>query len=514
MVSLSNIQRLLAAQAFNKRVIAEKLARGKRLSTSKSRIGVLTGVKPRVVQGKVVGLTTQKSQTRLTTEKQLRSEIAFQAKQARRETDLEKFLKNERALRAGQVSLSALNRQIATRKARGLSKTPAQRAALQTFTGVGDVRALGARAGRKKARGISRSLIQTPQQILATKRAEEERAAGLGSSIFADPVSLFGGRTRAEQVARGGTFGRRAGGKSLSSQIDFVRSTRINTSNARIGLAQSLLGDPFSGASNTRLLGVVGTKTRAGLRRLTTPTFQEKLREDVGFFTTEAIPFTERDAPKTRKATLARAKTLQAARTKAARRTLAGQALFTRQPKPADDFERISVLGTRVTEQPKLGTTQILLSSLTGGFLDPRPTKAGVSPAQRLAQARETQRETEALRASPFQPRPLTPARGVPTITETFSPTLPRQGQVFTPSFRPSASNIFDVSLGIETDVIFGTTPKKKKKAKGKRPKPRGAGTEFDFDFGEFEDIFSGELASGVSIGAAISESELFEPFR
>ena len=211
----------------------------------------------------------------------------------------------------------------------------------------------------------------------------------------------------------------------------------------------------------------------------------------VGFFTTEAIPFTERDAPKTRKATLARAKTLQAARTQAARRTLARQAAATR---PADDFERIFVLGTRVTERPRGVTTR------------------GVDPVQRLAQARATQRETEALRAIPFQqPPPLTPARGVPTTTQTFFPPptpATREPQAFAVTSGGRAEdNIFDISFGEEPK-------KKKKKAKGKRPKPRGAGTEFDFDFGEFEDIFSGEIASGVTIGAAISESDLFEPFR
>ena len=57
MVSLSNIQRLLAAQAFNRRVIAAKLAAGKRVSAS--RIGVLTGFRPKVVSGRVVALTKQ-----------------------------------------------------------------------------------------------------------------------------------------------------------------------------------------------------------------------------------------------------------------------------------------------------------------------------------------------------------------------------------------------------------------------------------------------------------------------
>jgi len=92
MVSLTNQARLLAAQEFNRRVIAQKIARGKRLSTSKSRIGVLTGVKPRVVQGKVVGLTTQKSKTRLTYQEQILTDKLHKEK----EKDLAKLLHKKR----------------------------------------------------------------------------------------------------------------------------------------------------------------------------------------------------------------------------------------------------------------------------------------------------------------------------------------------------------------------------------------------------------------------------------
>ena len=262
MVSLSNVQRLLAAQAFNRQVIARKLAEGKRVSTS--RFGVLTGrvarVDPRTKR--VTGITKTRSATRLQTDRQLRAEIKRQQQVRSKESDLERFLKNERALSTGRLSLSQIKRQIATRKARGLSKTPAQRAALKRAQGRADTTALALRAQRKRGRGIRPSLIQSPSRIRAIQRAEETRAEGLGSSIFTDPQFQFGGRTRKEVIARGGTFGRRVAGETFSSQLGFVRGARIGTSTARIGLAQSLLGNPFEGASSRTLRGVTGARTR------------------------------------------------------------------------------------------------------------------------------------------------------------------------------------------------------------------------------------------------------------
>jgi len=259
MVSLTNQARLLAAQEFNRRVIAEKIAKGKRLSTSKSRIGVLTGVKPRVVQGKVVGLTTQKSKTRLNTERLLRAEIKRQQELRSKESDLEKFLKNEQRLSRGNISRADLNRQIAQRKRKGLSKTPAQKAALQAFTQTGSLSALQARNLRKRARGRTGAQITSPRDLLTGLSSEEARASQLGSAPFADPSFQFGGRSRAEVVRRGGTFGRRVAGQPLQSQLDFVSRARKGTSTARIGFAQSLLSEPFRGAGSGILLGFVGS---------------------------------------------------------------------------------------------------------------------------------------------------------------------------------------------------------------------------------------------------------------
>ena len=385
-------------------------------------------------------MTKTKSRTRLTTERLLKREIETQARLASRETDLERFLKNERRLASGTLSLKQIRRDIARRKAKGLSKSPAQKAALARAIIQQDTRRLGARAGRKKLRGIRPSLIDRPSVTLAKKRAEAERA-GIDDDFqsVTDPFGRFGGRSRKEVIARGGTFGRRVGGESFSTQLDFVRSARVGSAQRRIGFAQSLLGDPFGGAASSQLLGIVDSqvpsrdpvKRRRGAlsqRRLAPRPFENILREGVGFFETEAIPVTrrgltrrERGLPSTRRARPTRA-------------SLEAQGLL--QPRG----ERIRVLGTQITARGRQGLTaevtrrpsDIFISGValspTGQRPVARRTKAGVDPAERLRLAQERQRETELLRATPFaQPPPLTPATGRPTTTQTFAPSSPRR---------------------------------------------------------------------------------------
>lgn len=498
MVSLTNQARLLAAQEFNRRVLQSKLAAGKRVTASASRIGVLTGRIARTSErgglGRVTGITKTKSSTRLTSERLLRSEIDRQARLASRETDLEIFLKNERRLSSGTLTLSQVKRDIARRKAKGLSKTPAQRAALIRAQSKADTKALGARVGRKKLRGIRPSLITTPRETLAIKRTESERARGLGSGIFADPLGRFGGRSRAEVIERGGTFGRRAGGEAFGTSLEFVRGARVGSAQRRIGFAQSLLGDPFGGAASSQLLGIIDSQTpskdpvkrrRGALtqRRLAPRAFENILREGVGVFETEAIPFTERDAPKTRKAALAARKRQDIARVAGARREIG---------RPRDDFERISVLGTQIIE-PRT-----------------RKTKAGIDPRERRLLAEQTQRETQALRDAPFgQPPSLTQATGRPTRTQTFSPVI-----LPTSSGRQLSIVARDV-LGFSESATV-SRPKAKKKgakrpARGERISVLGERiTERPRrDQSFLESIFGGELvgsrASGVSIGVGES---------
>ncbi|NIS94955.1 MAG: hypothetical protein GTN97_03395, partial [Nitrosopumilaceae archaeon] len=306
MVSLTNQARLLAAQEFNRRVLEERARAGENIKTSASRVGVLTGrvarVDPRT--RRVVGVTRTKSKTRLQSEKLLRAEIKRQQELARKESDLERFLRNESMLRQGRVTASELRKQIAERKRKGLSKTPAQREALKALERSGSIQRLEARQLRKIGRGRRGKQLTGVDQILSIGQSEEARAGILGSAPFADPAFEFGGRSRAEVIARGGTFGRRVAGESPAQQLSFVRGARIGTATARIGFAKSLLGDTFEQASSESLLGIVGSqrpsrdptkRARGALsqEQFAPPTFEQVLRQGVGFFTTEAKPITK-----------------------------------------------------------------------------------------------------------------------------------------------------------------------------------------------------------------------------
>jgi len=492
MVSLSNVQRLLAAQAFNRQVIARKLAEGKRVSTS--RFGVITGrvarIDPRTKQ--VTGITKTRSATRLQTDKQLRAEIKRQEQLRSKESDLEKFLKNERTLSSGRLSLSQIKRQIAARKAaRGLSKTPAQRAALKRAQGRADTTALALRAQRKRGRGIRPSLIQSPSRIRAIQRAEEARAEGLGSSIFTDPQFQFGGRTRKEVIARGGTFGRRVAGETFSSQLGFVRGARIGTSTARIGLAKSLLGNPFEGASSRTLLGVTRARTRQQLQKLTPPTFEQVLRKGVGFFETQPVSITSAPKASGRRALVRARKAEDLIQATKARREVARAT--------TDDFERIFVLGSQVRERKT------------------RLTKKGIDPLERLILAQQTQRETEAIRTAPRgQPAPLTQATGRPTRTQTFSPALFDTGR---------QSRQFDVTLAETIGISDSARAKVRTPKKGaKRPSERITSLGFQaiepaptptprptrqpsFLENIFGGLFETELAPDVTVGGAVRQA-------
>ena len=544
MVSLSNQARLLAAQAFNKRVLEDKaraeraeieaerrkdLARTTRrlelakasarnvverqriqdsinfqLSTKKEKerrarinaqakresalafrkvsksanIGVLTGFEARKdSRGRTIGISKRESSTRLRTKSLLREEIARQQKIAREGTDLERFLKNEQAINQGRVSSKELKRQVAQRKARGLSKTPAQKRATQFFADKEFSDALTARAKRKG----SPSLRATFGQVLS----ERARAGGLGSTPFADPLFTFGGRSQEEVEERGGLFGRRLGGESISSQLSFVSRAKSSSTRARIGFAQGLLSNlDFSGSSQQSLLGIVGNKN------IKTPkTFEQTLRSGEGFFTTEAIPVTKPKLTKAgRKLLVARRKAEDFAKTTEARKEIARQARSTRQPifdldafgasldvrnlargraieaenlarEPRFGGSGIQVLGQQVFQQVE-GLTpaqqrQRENQSLRDQGFSESQIRAGVSigdvptkpltKAQKRKQAQETQRETDLIRgagigeAIPTFPTPaLVPATGVRgTSTETFFPSVPSpDSQIFNVDLR------------------------------------------------------------------------------
>jgi len=383
MVSLTNQARLLAAQEFNRRVIAAKLAAGERVS--RARFGVLTGrvatIDPRTKR--VTAISRTKSRTALETDARLRSEIRRQRTLASRETDLERFLKNERLLATGRLTGKQVRAQIRARKRRGLSKTPAQRTALARLEGREATTRLARRNIRKRARGV---VTRRPSETRALQRSEAARGFAFGSSAFADPVFQFGGRTRAEVVRRGGIAGRRAAGESFSDTLSFVRTSRLGASRERIGFAQSLLGG-FGGRSTSNLLAIVGSQrrsrdpTKAARGALTQiplapATFEQRIRAGEGRFTTEAVPFTFRDAPdpSIRRRAVAARKIEDVGKAERARREISRQ-------RGLSDIERISVLGSQVIEGRRVPRTPI-------------------DPVARLQAARATQRQTDIARGS------------------------------------------------------------------------------------------------------------------
>jgi len=139
----AKIQAINAEAKRKKSVAFSRVAKG-------SNIGVLTGFEAtKDSRGRTIGISKNISKTRKRTITLLKTEIARQQKIAREGTDLESFLRNEQAINQGRVSQSELKKQIAQRKARGLSKTPAQKRASQFFRDVEFSSALDRRAKRK-----------------------------------------------------------------------------------------------------------------------------------------------------------------------------------------------------------------------------------------------------------------------------------------------------------------------------------------------------------------------------
>ncbi len=464
--SISETLRSQAERTRRRKINAEANRKSANVFTRVSKganIGVLTGFEARKdSRGRAIGISKRESKTRLQTKTFLRNEIARQKKIAREGTDLERFLSNERAINQGRVSRSQLNKQIADRKRRGLSKTPAQKRASQFFRDEGLSTALRARARRKGQPALRASFGQAV--------SERARAQRLGSDPFADPRFTFGGRTKAEQVARGGTFGRRAGGESISDQLAFIGQAKSRSTSARIGFAQGLLANlNFEGSSQSSLLSIVGNK------KIKTPkTFQAELREGVGFFTTEAIPVTKAKLTKGARGTLvARRKAEDFAKATEARKELRKQergfvlarsrrppSIFSVQALQAQDPTEISFLPTR---SAFVGQTARVAKGET------------LTPAQKRAKAEATQRETELLRATPFQVGGLVQATGRPSSTETFFPSVPID-----------EGNIFNVNLREQVGIGDVLSPTPRRAPTKKRPR-KPTTQRVDDGFGIFD---------------------------
>ena len=458
-------------------------------------IGVLTGFEAiKDTRGRTVGISNKESATRKNTRKLLLREIQQQQQKASRETDLERFLKNERAINSGQVGLKELNRQIATRKARGLSKTPAQKRASQGFRDFGLQTALSARSKRKGGSGV-RADGQTVRASFGGILSERARADELGSSPFADPLFNFGGRTKAQQVARGGTFGARAGGQSISSQLNFISQTKARSTSARIGFASSLLagldsGGIFSGGSSQQsLLGFVKQK------KIATPkTFEQELSSGVGFFTTVQAPVTKPKLTKGQRGKLVKERKFEdKVKADTARATISATKSATRKAQRAnvDDLSRLSdsllsfntERGRSIEAQNALAPPRFSLGlgvsvqrqqAQTPRQLEFIPTRSAftgttervakgqkLTPSQKRKQAEATQRETQLLRDTPFQVGGLVQATGRPSSTETFFPSLPARRE----------GSIFDVGLSENLGIsdVLSPTPTRSTKTRSKK---------------------------------------------
>jgi hypothetical protein len=576
MVSLTNQARLLAAQEFNRRVIEQRIAAGKlKASDTVQRLDRLTGFVAKTAQrggkGRVVGLTKTKSKTRLNTERLLKAEIKRQQELRAKETDLERFLKNERAIVEGRITSQQLKKQIAARKRKGLRATPAQKRALKALERAGSIQRLTARAQRKKGRGIAGRNILSPQELLGIQASEAERASALGGGVFADPLFGFGGRTRREQIERGGTFGRRQGtilpsgaigvGESATQQINFVRGARQQSATARIGFAKDLLGGnlfgkSLAGASNRQLLSVIDSskpsadpvKAARGARsqiEFAPASFEKILRSGVKEFTTEAVPFTEKDVRRIRegRATqVAARKAEDVAKTAQARRDIA------RQKRILQETGGISQRGRTLDDlQRSLGVELDLANQARAerefGFGLPRSAEgiqvAGIqivsgervpkgktlTPSQRLAKARETQAETDALRGitSPEitrtfgreevfrpsgaqQPIPaLTPAReSISVRGQRITEPAPPRDDFFGNLFGGVSEAVGDAGSALQG--LFGGAPLIESESAGIRIGTREAvGEAFDlFGGGGLENIFGAteSLARGELIPA------------
>ena len=637
---LANQARLLAAQAFNKRVIEEKArarqakidrerqedlaklrgvqsaravaqriaieAKAKRESarvftrvTKGARVGVLTGFEAkRDSRGRAIGISKRESQTRKNTRALLLKEIARQKLIASRESDLERFLKNERAINQGRVSSSALKRQIAERKKRGLSQTPAQKRASQFFRDSELQTALSKRSGRK-----GRPKLRATFGTIVSERA---RAKDLGSSPFLDEGFGFGGRSKREVIARGGLFGRRVGGESIETQLSFISKARSQSTSGRISFAQGLLSNiNFTGSSQSSLSAIAGNKK---LSQQIPATFQSRLRAGVGFFTTEAKPFTKPKLSKAGRASLVSSRKAEDfAKSQEARKEIARQARSTRQPvfdlalfgrkldvsnlARSRKIERQNILAPpRFSGEFTLGDFGVTVQRQQAqaprpiSFLQPRdfvgltsaqikqrqnrnlrdqgftPSQiragvqqgdqpdllgigGGLTPAEKKAQAQRITDENKELRLAGlegFATPALVPATGSPSLTGTFFPPEPT----------PEPSGVFSVSLSEQIGIsdIFSPTLTPAKKGKGKKKSsadpdnifdlsgllaqeaprqrlpttkkqpapPRETGGILDFfSLGDSGGVFGSQsLGATFTLGEAVKESNIFDPFR
>jgi len=243
-------------------VLDRQTAITKVVSGTGTNIETLSGrVTARDLSGRVIGLTNQESKTATTAKTRIVREVQRREVERNKVTDLERFLKNERALASGQVNKSQLAKQIADRKKRGLSQTPQQKLLSQKLRDQELSSALKSRVAKKSKFG-SRAGEMTA--TFGQTQAENKKSLGR-SQDFTNSKFIQGG---------GSSFGARAGDNSLgqiNSQIALLESKRTGKSSGQLQNEQVALqiasGDYFSGLSNNELLTITSGQSDPSKRR-------------------------------------------------------------------------------------------------------------------------------------------------------------------------------------------------------------------------------------------------------
>lgn len=231
-------------------------------------IEVLTGrVAQRDTKGKIIGLTRAESKVASQAKKRIVREIQRREVERTKVTDLERFLENERALASGNINRAELNRQIAERKKRGLSKTPQQKALDKRLREQELAGKLSARAERKKGR-FSKSALETEGFSATVGSVQAERAKALGRTPdFTNPkfISARGAGASFQARARDSSLGQ------IESQLQLLQQRRTGKSSSQRQNEQVALqiasGNFFSNLSTNELLTITSGQSDPSKRR-------------------------------------------------------------------------------------------------------------------------------------------------------------------------------------------------------------------------------------------------------
>jgi hypothetical protein len=238
------------------------------LSTSSGRLELLSGREAvRDTKGRVTGLSARESASSRKAKTRIVREVKRREEERKKVTDLERFLRNERALASGQISRKELDRQIAERKKRGLSKTPQQKALdkrlrEQELSGILAKRAEGKKGRFSKARRETEGFSATPESVQAERAKALSRTPDVTNPNF---ISVRGAGASFQARAKDSSLGQ------IESQLQLLEQRRTGKSpaqlqNERVAL-QIASGDFFSGLTTNQLLTITSGQADPSKRR-------------------------------------------------------------------------------------------------------------------------------------------------------------------------------------------------------------------------------------------------------